>query len=77
MPSREADRRRPAASQSFTPKEVKWLKQLFAMMARNADTSNLRDSKAYRSVWKKVERMDATVERKKRELTMEPEERSN
>lgn len=77
MPSRPADQRRPSASQSFTPKEVAWLKQLFAIMARGGDVSVLRRAPQYASVFRKVARMEQTVERKQLELLKPPEEQTN
>lgn len=52
-----------SARQSFTSKEVSWLKQLFAVMARGGDTTILRRAPEYAAVFRKIDTMDKAIER--------------
>lgn len=43
---------------SFTQSEVRWLNQMFKMMARGGDVRNLRERKEYAQLYQKVLRMN-------------------
>jgi hypothetical protein len=48
----------PRLANSFTPSEVRWLNQMFKMMARGDDIRNLRAKKEYAQLYQKVLRMN-------------------